>query len=85
MSKNYFKYIFDYDTNNGYLDTATIYCCANNSTDTQVFYNEKGNIIELCGTTDYIFKLGRILTSDSFQGLNQIPITENEFDIIVNT
>lgn len=62
MSIRYYKYKFKYDDNCGHLKETVIYQQINNSTNTETYYNDKGNIIELNGTTDYMNKLGYILS-----------------------
>lgn len=45
MSKLYYKHKFKYDDNCGNLEEAIIYQEINNITDTETYYNDKGNII----------------------------------------
>lgn len=85
MSKLYYRYKFQYDDNCGNLQDAVVYQEINNTTDTETFYDNKGNIIQANGTTDYIIKLGAILCGISFDGVEITFISYKEFNSIFNS
>ena len=82
MSIRYYKYKFKYDNNCGNLEEAVIYQQINNSTDTETYYNDKGNIIELNGTTDYMKKLGYILSITADKDIEVSSISYEEISSI---
>lgn len=82
MSIRYYKYKFKYDDNCGNLEEAVIYQQINNSTDTETYYNDKGNIIELNGTTDYMKKLGYILSVTADKDIEVSSISYEEISSI---
>ena len=82
MSIRYYKYKFKYDDNYGHLQETVIYQQINNSTDTETYYNDKGNIIELNGTTDYMKKLGYILSITADKNIEVSSISYEEISSI---
>lgn len=82
MNIRYYKYKFKYDNNCGNLEEAVIYQQINNSTDTETYYNDRGNIIELSGTTDYMNKLGYILSGTFDEDIEISPISYEEISSI---
>lgn len=82
MSIRYYKYKFKYDNDYGNLEEAVIYQQINNSTDTETYYNDKGNIIELNGTTDYMNKLGYILSITADKDIEVSSISYEEISSI---
>lgn len=82
MSIRYYKYKFKYNNNCGNLEEAVIYQQINNSTDTETYYNDRGNIIELSGTTDHMNKLGYILSGTSDEDIEISPISYEEISSI---
>ena len=82
MSIRYYKYKFKYDNDCGNLEEAVIYQQINNSTDTETYYNDKGNIIELNGTTDYMKKLGYILSITADKNIEVSSISYEEISSI---
>lgn len=85
MSKLYYKYKFQYDDNCGNLQKAIIYQEVNNTTDTETFYDNKGNIINTSGSTSYIIRLGAILRGIPSYDIKMTVISYNEFNSIFNS
>lgn len=85
MSILYYKYKFKYDDNYGNLQETVIYQEVNNTTDTETFYNDKGNIIETNGSTSYIIKLGTILRGVPSNDIEMTTISYKDFNNIFNS
>lgn len=85
MSKLYYKYKFQYDDNCGNLKEAIIYQEVNNTTDTETFYNDKGNIIKASGSTSYIFRLGAILRGVPSNDMEITTVSYSDFNSIFNS
>lgn len=85
MSRIFYKYKFQYDDNCGNLQEAVVYQEVNNTTDTETFYNSKGNIIAVSGTTSYISRLGTILRGVPSDDIEMTTISKGDFDSIFNS
>lgn len=82
MSRSYYKHKFKYDDNCGNLVETIIYQEVNNITDTERFYNKRGNIIETSGPTSYINMLGAILCGVLSETIETTTISFGEFNSI---
>ena len=85
MSIRYYKYKFKYDDNCGHLQGTVIYQQINNSNNIETYYNDKGNIIELNGTTDYMKKLGYILSITADKDIEVSSISYEEISSIFDS
>lgn len=85
MSIRYYKYKFKYDDNCGHLQETVIYQQINNSNNIETYYNDKGNIIELNGTTDYMNKLGYILSITPDKDIEVSSISYEEISSIFSS
>lgn len=85
MSRLFYKYKFQYDDNCGNLQEAVIYQKVNNTTDTEIFYNDKGDIIQVSGSTSYIIRLGAILRGVPSDDIEMTTISYNDFNSIFNS
>lgn len=85
MSRLCYKHKFKYDDNCGNLEEAIVYQEINNITDTETYYNDKGNIIEISGTSDYMMKLGAILCNIPSEDIKTTAISFIQFKSIFDS